>query len=104
MTAFGDKLGGELKRPWRLLQLSRWEVTSGQQYGHWGDSGKILEVEPIKLVDGVHKCVYEREGSRKTKASGLNTEKMEHPLIGWRRRGSRFFFLGGGVLAEVLAH
>lgn len=40
--------------------------------GPGGDSGKILEVEPTKLV-GVDKRVSDREESRMTKASGLSS-------------------------------
>lgn len=40
--------------------------------GPGGDSGKILKVEPIKLV-GVDKGEYDREESRMTKASGLSS-------------------------------
>lgn len=33
-------------------------MTGGPGCGHWGDSGKILEVEPTKVVDGVDKGLY----------------------------------------------
>ena len=44
--------------------------------GHRGDSGKISEVEPTKLPDGVDMSAYERDrGVQDDQTSGLGNGK-----------------------------